>query len=92
VTQLPAVPSGPAQGAILSHSDVPGQPPTCGTCGQYLPWNPPLCTCGHPVSGHHETSGKAVTYCCIADERGPCDCSRYEHAVDGHYGPRAVTS
>lgn len=77
---------------IMSRTDIPGTPPRCGFCGQPMPWSPPLCTCGHPVSGHHQTDGGNLTHCCIADERGPCDCVRYEHASDGHHGPRAVAS
>ena len=76
---------------ILARSDVPGVPPTCTACGQPMPWHPPLCTCGHPVSAHHQTGGGNLTYCGTYDHGKPCDCGRYEHAQDGHYGPRTVT-
>lgn len=77
---------------IMYRADVSGPPPLCGFCGQPMPWNPPLCTCGHPVSGHDmDKPGKKRLVCTVADQRGPCDCGRYEHASDGHYGPRSVT-
>lgn len=89
VTELPQVPAGPGQGASTT-ATLPR--PRCASCRQPMPWHPPLCTCGHPVSSHHETGTGNLTYCCNGGPDGNCGCGRYAQASDGYYGPLKVAS
>lgn len=56
--------------------------PRCPSCHQTLPADPHLCTCGHPLDGHHMTPAGRRTWCYRWEQpNGKCPCTEYVSAA-----------